>query len=178
MHFVHASVVRCALIIPIVTAQLLNAPTVTIDSGPVAGRMTQLPSSNKAANQFLGIPFAQPPLDRLRFSPPEQPIAWKEVYNATSQPMACIQYFGKPGPARDMAEKLYNTPPPPGYSEDCLYLNVYAPDGGSSNKAVMFWIYGGSGVAGAASQPLYDGTSFAANQDIILVAANYRVNGE
>ncbi len=175
-----------AFVVPIVTSQLLegcescngSSPTATIDSGPVVGKTIQLPDSNTNVNQFLGIPFAQPPLANLRFSPPEQPLPWEEAYNATSQPMACIQYKGKEGPARDIGEILFYTPPPPGESEDCLYLNVYAPSGGSTEKAVLFWMYGGSGTAGAASQPLYDGTSFAANQDIIVVAANYRVNGK
>jgi carboxylesterase type B len=63
-------------------------------------------------------------------------------------------------------------------SEDCLYLNVFAPIGGSREKPVLFWIYGGSGTSGAISQYIYDGSGFAAYQDIVVVAANYRVNGE
>lgn len=154
------------------------APTVTIDSGSVIGRTTQLADSGAQVKQFLGIPYAQPPVEDLRFLPPEPVHPWEEAYNATSQPFACMQYFGPPGPARDMGVALFNSPPPPGESEDCLYLNVYVPEGGADDKAVLFWIHGGSNRAGAASEPLYDGTSFAANHDIIVVAVNYRLGGK
>lgn len=63
-------------------------------------------------------------------------------------------------------------------SEDCLYLNVYAPATPTAGKAVMFWIYGGALEFGNAGQDAYDGTSFAANQDVIIVSANYRINGK
>ena len=66
----------------------------------------------------------------------------------------------------------------PGDSEDCLYLNVYAPATGGTGKAVMFWIYGGSLQFGTAGQYVYDGSSFATNQDVVVVSANYRTNGD
>ena len=65
----------------------------------------------------------------------------------------------------------------PGDSEDCLYLNVYAPAGGCAGKPVMFWIYGGHLQAGTAMQDLYDGSKFAASEDVVVVSANYRTNG-
>lgn len=92
--------------------------------------------------------------------------------------MACMQYSSSTGEGRELSNTLFYNPPAPGESEDCLYLNVYAPSGGADDKPVMFWIYGGSNLGGAASLPLYDGTSFAANQDIVVVVINYRVNGE
>lgn len=155
-----------------------SAPTATIDNGPIRGTVTQLPDSNVQVNQFLGIPFARPPIDNLRFSPPEEPESWSDVLDVRQQPNACMQYYGPPGPTTNMSITLFNTPGPPGESEDCLYLNVYVPEGGQDDKPVLFWIYGGSGTTGAASEPIYDGTSFAANQDIVVVAANYRVNGQ
>jgi carboxylesterase type B len=174
-----------AFVIPAIASQRFDArqagneptPVVTIASGPLRGNTAQLPDSETTVNQFLGIPFARPPIDDLRFAPPQAPPSWDEPYDATSQPPACMQYMGREGPGREMRETLFNDPPPPGENEDCLYLNVYAPSGGADNKAVLFWIYGGSGTAGAASQPIYDGTTFAANHDIVVVAANYRVNG-
>jgi acetylcholinesterase len=67
----------------------------------------------------------------------------------------------------------------PRESEDCLYLNVYAPStlpppGG---YPVMFWIYGGSLEFGDAGQTYYDGSSFAAFEDVIVVTTNYCTNG-
>ncbi len=72
---------------------------------------------------------------------------------------------------------LYNTPAPP-ESEDCLYLNVYAPasECPEEGRAVLFWIYGGNLQFGYAGLPAYDGSSFAANQDVIVVTTNYRTN--
>ena len=70
--------------------------------------------------------------------------------------------------------------PPPAESEDCLYINIYAPATHGKHqegKTVMFWIYGGGLQFGNAGNFYYDGTSFATNQDVIVVAANYRTNG-
>jgi para-nitrobenzyl esterase len=61
-------------------------------------------------------------------------------------------------------------------SEDCLVLNIYAPLAPSDRpRPVVVWIHGGAFIMGAGSQPLYDGTSFAANHDIIVVTINYRL---
>jgi hypothetical protein len=68
--------------------------------------------------------------------------------------------------------------PPPAESEDCLYLNVYAPSAPGQGRAVMYWIYGGSLQFGTAGQIYYDGASFASYQDIIIVSVNYRTNGK
>jgi acetyl esterase/lipase len=75
-------------------------------------------------------------------------------------------------------QAVFNNPPPE-ESEDCLYLNVYAPaaPAGGNGRAVMFWIYGGSLQFGNAGQDTYDGSSFAAYEDVIVVTTNYRTNG-
>ena len=76
-------------------------------------------------------------------------------------------------------QAVFNNPPPE-ESEDCLYLNVYAPatPPGGAGRAVMFWIYGGSLQFGNAGQDTYDGSSFAAYEDVIVVTTNYRTNGK
>lgn len=165
---------------PIVAGQRsgVSDPTATIGSGPLRGRATQHAESGVTVHQFLGIPFAEPPVKGLRFEPPQEIASWDELLDARRQPNACMQWFGPAGDATDMRVALFNDPPVPGESEDCLYLNVYVPEGGESDKPVLFWIHGGSGVNGAASLPFYDSTGFSANHDIIVVATNYRLSGE
>lgn len=63
----------------------------------------------------------------------------------------------------------------PVQSEDCLYLNVYAPDTPEKDLPVMVWIHGGAFYLGAGSEPLYDGSALAAAGDVIVVTLNYRL---
>ncbi|KAJ4148680.1 hypothetical protein NW765_017547 [Fusarium oxysporum] len=93
---------------------------------------------------------------------------------ATKYAPACIQQFVYPG--HDLDIEWFNTPPPPaGESEDCLNVNIYAPVNGK-NKTVMVWFYGGALASGANSLTAYDGSYFAAFQDVIIVTVNYRTN--
>lgn len=80
---------------------------------------------------------------------------------------------------REFTMAVFNAADPP-ESEDCLYLNVYAPSSlpPLGGFAVMFWIYGGALEFGTSSQPGYDGSSFAAYQDVIVVTFNYRTNSQ
>ncbi|ODH47352.1 hypothetical protein GX48_06523 [Paracoccidioides brasiliensis] len=159
-----------------VPSQKINVqPTVTISSGLVAGIATSLPPSERVVHKFLGIPFGKPP---VRFKPPQQASPWQSVYDASTYRPACLQQFNYPEEKRNQSIKWFNTPgPPAGESEDCLNLNVFSPASASEgSKAVLFWIHGGSFRFGSGSLPLYDGSSFAANQDVVVVTVNYRTN--
>jgi carboxylesterase 2 len=140
---------------PVLNARAAN-PTVTLDSGVVIGTATGVlnqPSVTGLASAYLGVPFASSP--PLRFAPPTAASPWKEPLVAQKLPPACLQAFGT-GATAARTEKYFNNPPPPGgESEDCLYLNVFAPpDASPSNlKPVMFWIYGVCFAAYRASQP-------------------------
>jgi carboxylesterase type B len=171
------------------------SPIVVLPSGPVMGTTTSLPSATVTVNKFLGIPFAQSPPER--FSPPGNVTRWRQPLNATAFKPACIQQFNckpatspvalltlmvlmheiDPLAAQQFTEALFNNPAPE-ESEDCLYLNVFAPStpAPQGGRAVLFWIYGGSLQFGSAGLPTYDGSSFAANQDVIVVTTNYRTN--
>ena len=157
-----------------------SAPTVTIASGVLVGTTTAVPSATAVINQFLGIPFAQSP--PIRFAPPTPPKKWLTPLRAISWKPACIQQFNYPEAIRNFTITLFDSPgyPPPAESEDCLYLNIYqpstpAPPGG---RTVMFWIYGGAFEFGDSGIPAYDGSKFAAYQDVIIVSTNYRTNGK
>jgi len=134
---------------PVLDARAAN-PTVTLDSGVVVGTATRVlnqPSVTGLASAYLGVPFASSP--PVRFAPPTAASPWEQPLVAQKLPPACLQAFGT-GATAARTEEYFNTPPPPeGESEDCLYLNVYAPpDASPSNlKPVLFWIYGVSATA-------------------------------
>ena len=114
---------------------------------------------------WLGIPFAAPPIKTRRFRPPEPPEPWTGERDATHVGPVAMQ-------ARDsiMAGLTDKTV----ISEDCLSLNVYAPAHGEHHP-VMVWIHGGAFVMGSGSMPLYNGSSFVARHDVVVVTINYRL---
>ncbi|KAF2184769.1 alpha/beta-hydrolase [Zopfia rhizophila CBS 207.26] len=151
-----------------------QTPTVTIDAGVIVGTTTSLPRAATSVNQFLGVPFGAPP---KRFSTPQKPQSWSQPLNTTALKPACIQQFKYPEAYRNVTQEIFNTPAPE-ESEDCLYLNVLAPAAPASGKgrAVLFWIYGGALQFGHGGHYAYDGSAFAAHEDVIVVTINYRTN--
>lgn len=119
-----------------------------------------------AATVWKGIPFAKKPAGELRFQPPEPPEAWEGTLEANEFGPVCTQN-------KDIAAML--GAPADNMSEDCLYLNIWAPTGPREGLPVMVWIHGGAFRAGAGSSPLYDGTSMAENGGVIVVTINYRL---
>jgi carboxylesterase type B len=153
-------------------------PTATIDSGVVIGTTTVLPSATSTVHKYYGVPFASPP---ERFQLSESPQPWESPFNATTNlNHACYQnYIYSADTAANLLELVIGDAPAPLETEDCLTLDVFAPAPPAANetkKAVLFWIYGGSYRTGSNNNPNYDGSSFAANQDVILVSPNYRLN--
>ena len=113
---------------------------------------------------FKGVPFAAPPTGDLRWKPPQAPAKWTGVREATSYSPSCMQM-------RRAAAVGTN-----GDSEDCLYLNIWAPaDAKPGQKLpVMVWIHGGAFTGGSGTAAIYDGTHFA-ERGVILVTVNYRL---
>ena len=125
-------------------------------------------STKEGVDIYLGIPFGKKPVGEYRFLPPVEPDVWDGVLDATKWPHNPMQ------PASNK-KKLLNKMPYSEMSEDCLYLNVFVPHGGATNKAVMVWFYGGGYTAGGCSYDLYNGYNLAKNNDVIVVTGNYRV---
>jgi para-nitrobenzyl esterase len=140
----------------------------TIASGELVGYADK----NGKAQGWLGIPFAAPPTGELRWRAPQKPAAWSGVRESLRFASACPQLANILGDAPDAK---------PGSvigSEDCLYLNVYAPRGSAEEAAkrklpVMFWIHGGGNTVGHAGG--YDGSELAARYDVVVVTTNYRL---
>ncbi|TIB79839.1 Carboxylesterase [Wallemia mellicola] len=145
-----------------------DTPSVTLPQGVAQGTTTTLPSATSPVHKYLGIPFAQSPPPRFE---PALPLEGEssEMIDATQWKHKCIQTSN--GSTRNVDQE-------PDDDEDCLYVNVYAPENALEvgNKTVLVWIYGGALQTGNAGRSDYDGSSFAANQDIILVSFNYRLN--
>ncbi|KAF8859749.1 carboxylesterase [Acephala macrosclerotiorum] len=167
--------------LPLEAAAATASPTVTINSGVVVGFATEVVSastSTATVYNYLGIPFAAPPTGTARFRPPVTPTAWASPLQATSLPPACYEQFKSPTAA--FINETFDNPggPPLVNSEDCLYLNVYAPTEASSanKKPVLFWIFGGDLQFGSGSLVTYNGSSFAGFQDVVIVTFNYRTN--
>ena len=114
---------------------------------------------------FKGIPYALPPTGEMRWKPPLPMPKWKGTRDATQFGAACIQPKGKPD-----SIYFWNLPKT---SEDCLYLNVWAP--ANARKAPVFvWIHGGALSGGSGSEPMYDGAKLA-ERGIVVVTINYRL---
>uniref|UniRef100_A0A8C0UU38 Thyroglobulin n=1 Tax=Cyanistes caeruleus TaxID=156563 RepID=A0A8C0UU38_CYACU len=112
-------------------------------------------------SQFLGVPYAAPPLGERRFSPPE-PTAWEETWNATVARAACWQ----PGDGEAPSQSV---------SEDCLYLHIFVPDTTVKNMSVLVFFHNGGSYSAEEGKTTLDGSYLAAVGNVIVVTANYRV---
>ena len=114
---------------------------------------------------FKGIPFAQPPVDNLRWKAPQPVVNWNGIKQTKKFGPRGIQsnVFGDMGFRSD------------GMSEDCLYLNVWSPAKTSTDKLpVLVYFYGGGFAAGDGSENRYDGENMA-KKGIVTLTVNYRL---
>ncbi|MBB3219598.1 carboxylesterase/lipase family protein [Pseudoduganella umbonata] len=133
------------------------APAMTAQ-GAVAGQR------QAGVDVYRGIPFALPPLGALRWRPPQPVPAWQGVREAGKFAPACMQQgVSMPGEAA------------PTVSEDCLYLNIWAPPRHAGQRLpVIVWIHGGGYTNGSASMPLYHGDRLA-RKGVLVVTIAYRL---
>jgi carboxylesterase type B len=93
----------------------------------------------------------------------------------------CILIILAPTTIAPFTEAVFNNPPPRNESEDCLYINVFAPkkawDVNAPPYPVMYYMYGGGWKFGYSGLQIYDGSHFAGLEDVVLVTVNYRTNG-
>ena len=134
-------------------------------------------STAPLVRQFLGVPYAEPPLDGLRFQPPQRiNDAGVRVVNATSYAPSCMQQTSTAISVytQYMREFLING----GQSEDCLYLNVYAPAAPTNEKLPVFIYIPGGGFTSGGADSLYKIPDqwIQKTQSHIVVTMNYRVN--
>ena len=122
------------------------------------------PKGDNSHYEFLGIPFAQPPVGRLRFMAPQPVRPWPQVLEAFEDGAECIQTQSDlEGTGSD-------------FSEDCLTLNVFSNNIGTFRRPlqpVMVWIHGGGFTQG--SKNIYKMKTLL-DEDVVLVAMNYRLH--
>jgi len=143
-------------------AASVSRPAAGPVAGPVAGTANGAVRglAKGAVDEFLGIPYAAPPVGALRWRPPQPAASWPGVRAATQFAPHCPQ---SPSPFGQAST-----------SEDCLFLNVFTP---SQHKAgagypVMVWIHGGALVTGESND--YDPAKLVAD-GVTVVTINYRL---
>ena len=127
---------------------------------------------------YKGIPYAAPPVGNLRWKAPQPPAEYEGVYRADHFGNICWQTLPKedqPIMGRFVKE-FYGYPEfIPEMSEDCLYLNIWVPDGADGTNPVGFYIHGGGFGGGYSSEIEFDGEEYC-RRGVILVTINYRLN--
>ncbi|KAM5134103.1 carboxylesterase 4A [Callospermophilus lateralis] len=146
-------------------------PLVVTKYGTLQGK--QILVGKTSLHVFLGVPFSRPPVGSRRFAPPQPPKPWKGIKDATNYPPACLQEsWGQITSMYLNTGKQYKWLR---FSEDCLYLNVYAPvhAHGDPLLPVMVWFPGGAFLVGSAST--YEGSELAAREKVVLVFLQHRL---
>ncbi|GFW04183.1 acetylcholinesterase-1 [Trichonephila clavipes] len=149
-----------------ITQTINSQPVAEVGNSQIVG--SKVVADGKPVNQFLSIPYAQPPTGNLRFKKPVPLQSLPSKYRAINTPSACWQHSEYPFPWYDSS---------PGKDEDCLYLNIWTPDEASpqNKKAVIFFIHGGGFRYGSIRQMIYNGAPLAALGDVVVVTVNYRL---
>ncbi|HWJ70760.1 MAG TPA: carboxylesterase family protein [Sphingobium sp.] len=149
-----------ATALALLTAGVAHAEPIAVDGGQIEG--VTLPSG---VNAWLGVPFAAPPVRELRWRAPQPVTPWTGVRHADRYAPECLQ------PLRGSNQNHYFGEE--ATSEDCLYLNIWAPKA-ASKAPVVVWIYGGGFNIGSASMANYSGEPLA-GEGVVRVNIAYRV---
>lgn len=153
-----------------------NGLIVQTSSGEVHGFINQ---TTPDVRQWLGVPYAEPPLGYLRFAAPLPKSREQDPIHASAWKPSCMQTWSN-------SSTVYTEVVPQflidgGSSEDCLYVNIWAPAAenvrGKENVPVFVYIPGGGFTSGGAhSWYKVPDQLIQARQDAVFVIMNYRVN--
>jgi para-nitrobenzyl esterase len=157
-----AALAALAILAPAAPAAETPGRLVETAFGPVIGR------ASEGLAVFKGVPYAASPAGEGRFAPPEDPGPWTEAREAFEFGPICFQPLSAGNP--------FAPPPSDPVSEDCLSLNIWAPEEASPENPlpVYVFIHGGGFGLGAGSQALYDGSALA-REGVVVVTLNYRL---
>jgi len=144
---------------------------VKVENGWVRG----LPAADPRITSYKGIPFAAKPIGENRWRAPQPCPDWEgELYASDFGPIA-MQANCAGDPAKDIYAREWAVDPELAMSEDCLYLNVWAPADGRKNMPVYVWYFGGDLQVGNTTEMEFDGERLA-RRGIVVVTVGYRLN--
>ena len=149
-------------------------PTITINETKFVGAMHE----DNEVEMFLGLPFAEPPISKLRWQKPRSwaPSSGTEIFAKKFKP-ACFQNQRIVNWYKRLIKDFGGDPSTfdvPEFSEDCLYLNLWKPKGENNNLPVIVYIHGGSNKAGWSYEPNYLGHNIA-DKGFVLISIPYRL---
>ena len=148
-------VLIAGLVAPFAVARAAQDPTyVRTVNGQIRGQL----NDSRQTIEWLGIPYAKPPVGELRWRAPQDPDNWNGTRETTSFSPASMQFGG----GRAIG------------SEDCLYLNVFRPNSDDKNLPVFMFLHGGNNQTGSASA--MDGSLMAAGLNAVVITINTRLN--
>lgn len=145
----------------------------TTSAGVVRGSL----DAGGASYSWLGVPYAAPPTGQRRWRPPAAPVAWTETRDALAFGSACAQVsqmYDAPTGMDGFSLDIRNSFGQPVGSEDCLTMNIWRPRNAKADLPVLVYVHGGSNRGGWSGQ--YRGAQLAAEQGIVVVTVNYRLN--
>lgn len=165
MHFrtqVMCALATVGLVLGIAGVAKADPLKVKLPQGKIVGKNIH----DGKVRAFMGLPYAGAPVGEFRWKEPQPAPKWKGQRDATKYGAHCAQ-------GRVFDDMVFQDAGP---SEDCLFLNVYAPANATkkSKLPVMFWIHGGGYSGGASSEPRHNG-DFLPLKDVVLVTINYRL---
>ncbi|KAF2140431.1 uncharacterized protein K452DRAFT_335591 [Aplosporella prunicola CBS 121167] len=145
-----------------------NVFTVKTSNGPIIGHLA---TNRSDVIEYLGIPYAQPPVGPLRFAAPKKYASNGTVYVASS----FVHYPDQTSQKNRIFAKFIGSPDHV-QSEDCLTLNVWSKATNKTSKPVLVFIHGGRWVTGETNTKFYNGQYLANAEDVVVVTLNYRTN--
>ncbi|XP_053988368.1 carboxylic ester hydrolase-like [Hylaeus volcanicus] len=155
---------KLLIILPFLALASSSCPGLRVET-PLGGVIGSYKISHygRKYKAFEGIPYAQPPLGKLRFQPPKPVQKWTQDLPATKKGSECTQYHM----LQKNGDKVSGC-------EDCLYLNIYVPPRNNEEMLlpVMLWIHDGAFQYGSGNNV---NERFLMDRDVVLVAINYRL---
>ncbi|KAB8235658.1 Alpha/Beta hydrolase protein [Aspergillus alliaceus] len=162
-------------------ARSVAGPVAHTSNGDIVGHSSPV---HPEVTEYLGIPYAAPPVGELRFEPPQayhgrpRYVASRYVcFDCPYTAMSTINYPHKTPQFNRIMNAFTSMNNNNSHSEDCLTLNVWNKYGRASTlKPVLVHFHGGRWTSGTTNTPYYDGANLASTEDIIVVTATYRMN--